>query len=1447
MARDYRSSNIIYNPVEAEKKRHSSGRDYRKAVGASGSRDYKTSLANAEQKRLSDEKAFQSLPNLNQSINTMNNAIKPTERQVEFPVKKQPTTQTITRAQPNAFDAKKADSRLIPVETQEGIGNRNVPTRQEWLNQEAAARDKQLGGAPGIIRKPLQVIGGAIDRLQTVPGISNFQQGAGNALGIEAQTAPLSNGFGGKAAGVIGNLAGYATNPAALEQNLFTGGYKVANGALGTKLGQSALGAAERGIARTANVVNPLLNRVGVNIGSNLTNKVAERALTGGIANAYQNTALEASKGNTDLKSLGEAAALGGAFGAAGDVVSHGAAAALSKIFKRNGLPEKEVQEILALPMGREDAARLRRAPQNGSNGVVTPEYTFGLPEPRVNAPVATNARIVQRANPYREKYNELIGLAHETKFTPGRESEELEQLWSSIAGKNDPSLDELVKLAHPTYFNKVSPGLVSKARNYQAAREVAGAPLPIKGTEQVPQGAIAEAAPITQKIGRAPGQEPLPTVRQPESIPAEANRADAEAEQIVNAVKQPRVRDRVYNYLDEAEKAARQRMAKRRGNLNSSPLPEWGDMTIIAAAKMGKGSIKLADFTEEMVKEFGEKARNLAPKLYQAGKEELRKQERRASKEGQDAAAFNAGAGDAASFEKKITRGKRSEKKSFVDKWEAAKTQFVEDVAPINRFERNVTGRIAPDAKDSIYKATRNFKGVPEKITHIIDTQLKPIVRSIEKAGYHSDDLGRYALAVHAKDVNAAGYKSGFTNSEIDDVIAKFGTPEMEAARKELVKINNETLDGLADSGVISTELRDVLRERWQNYIPLNREVDDVVGRMTGLSQATANVANPIKALKGSEKNVIEPLENMVQSIAKNVNAAERNKVALHLPRLAKIDTEGQFIRKMSPDERLEGKTQVTVKENGESVHYEVEKDVYNALLTLDKESSTALIRFLSTPASWLRAGATLTPEFVLRNPIRDYRNARIISESGFRLDDWAVGAASAIMGKFGKGKLYQDWVKNLGAYGNMVTEDRNSFAAAQRKVLTQSASQKFWNVVDPRNLISLMRNISDITESATKVGEYRAALRSGVSKEEAAYRSRDLMDFARAGTSIRQTNKIIAFVNASIQGKSRTFRAFKANPVRTSVRVFQHMAIPTVGIYYSNKFLANDTQKDTIKNAPAWQKNTFWLWAIPGTDTVARIPKPFDFAAVANVIDRSLDFFQEHDKEAFEGFGQGLIADNALPMMITGIQPLLEGSSNYSWFRQGPIIPQRDSGLEFKDQYDPTKTSETAKFIAKGVDTTLGKMGGNFRSPYIIDNTIQGLFAGGGKYATDALDKILSSTGAADRPATPKKSLEQLPVVRSFTVDPLQGGQAMDKLYNLKDDLNRQKTSASRNKMPFPDAEKSQLKRISKATDSISKINTKIREIEANKTMGATQKRNLIEPLIKSRNKISSEAVRK
>lgn len=999
-------------------------------------------------------------------------------------------------------------------------------------------------------------------------------------------------------------------------------------------------------------------------------------------------------------------------------------------------------------------------------------------------------------------------------------------------------------------------------------SRELTVQPQPVRGPRALPSPQRVDVTPQAETFAprpridvTPPAERPAaasPLRQEPEILNAStAPRVDvtppAAADDIIEAVKEPRIRDRVYAKLDAAEQAARKRIAARRGNLSSTPLPEYGDMAIIMAAKTGKGAIKAADFTEDLVREFGEAARPHAAKVLRATREALRREERAASEEGQRAAAFNAQTGgDADSFMGKISNEKPKRTKDLKAKSERFLTQMDDDLRAFETLEKNVRGGKLADAKDSLYKSARNFRGMPAKAAQIVRERLTPIARDVEKAGYSMDDLGAYALARHAKDVNAAGYKSGFTDAEIESVLQRFGTDDMERIRGDLIKINDDML-GSQEGGLAAPELVAALRERWPNYIPLFRELDsDAVGFSGGLSDTLANVTSPIKKLKGSEKAVINPMENMVKNVYQTVNAVERNKVAAQIQKLAALDPDEVYMRKLKPDEKSNDKNVVNVKVNGEPVRYEVQPEVYKAFMNLDKESSNILMNVLAAPAKLLRAGATLTPEFALRNPFRDVIQAFVVSKSGFNpLIDFPVGIIQSIK----KGDLYKEWVDQMGDFGNSLSMDRNAHKEALDSILKQPPSKKYLNIINPKAWLKVLRAISDTTESATKVGEYRAALRKGVSKEEAAFRSRDIMDFGRAGSSIRVTNRVVAFLNANIQGKSKLIRAAKEDPVGVATRAFVSITLPTMGIWMMQRYMANETQTQTITEAPNWVKDSFWLIPIPGTDIVARLPKPFDLAPIfANSTEKALDFAYNKDKDAFDGFAQRTLTGAALPAQLTGLVPLIEGMANYSFFRQGQIIPQREEGLEFKDQYDPVRTTEAAKLIGKGVDSLTGGKGPfkNFGSPRIVDNTLQGLTAGLGTYATSAIDSLLQGKvlgqkvlpAVVDRPNAPEKRLEQKPFAKAFTVDPLQGGASMDKLYAKKDELTKKKASAKLNKSPFKEA--AELARLSAAADRMAAINKQVRTIEANKTLSAAAKRDKIESLITTRNKLAISAVK-
>lgn len=87
-------------------------------------------------------------------------------------------------------------------------------------------------------------------------------------------------------------------------------------------------------------------------------------------------------------------------------------------------------------------------------------------------------------------------------------------------------------------------------------------------------------------------------------------------------APKDTRVRDNVASFLDAQEQAAKERLRAKGIRISSTPLDIWADYAVIGAAKMGKGVIKFADWSEQMVKDLGEDIRPQLARLYESSKE---------------------------------------------------------------------------------------------------------------------------------------------------------------------------------------------------------------------------------------------------------------------------------------------------------------------------------------------------------------------------------------------------------------------------------------------------------------------------------------------------------------------------------------------------------------------------------------------------------------------------------------------------------------------------------------------------------------------------------------------------------------------------------------------------------------------------------------------------------
>lgn len=598
--------------------------------------------------------------------------------------------------------------------------------------------------------------------------------------------------------------------------------------------------------------------------------------------------------------------------------------------------------------------------------------------------------------------------------------------------------------------------------------------------------------------------------------------------------------------------------------------------------------------------------------------------------------------------------------------------------------------------------------------------------------------------------------------------------------AATELVEYQNKTLKYLKDSGVLSEEAFGAMVEAGKNYVPFYRVITPEEG---GVASKGFGPGNPVKRLKGSERDVIDPLESIIKNTYAYISVAERNAVGIKLIDALKKDGAEVKVSKRAPSdpelvnylkehgvtepEALVDFVKTAVPEDGttlgafrDGVKETVEVNdpaLVKAFRGLDQESAIMLTKVLAAPAKALRTGATLSPDFMVRNIVRDFMTAFVNSKGAlFTPIDTAKGLISVIR----KDADFQDWLKGGGANSTMVAMDRAYLQESLTKLAGETGlMSRSWNVVT--SPYRGLRMISELAENATRLGEFKKlAGEDKASIQTAAFGSREVtLDFARIGASMRAYNMITAFGNAQIQGLDRIGRAFVDAPVNTTAKVAGGITLPSVLLWWAN----HDDPR--YKELPHWQRDMFWI--VMTKNHIYRIPKPFELGVVfGSGVERILDSTIGNNPEAFDKFSKSvfdIITPNVTP---TAFQPLVEQYANRSTMNDRTLIPKDQEKNLPEYQYTPYTTELTKKLgqvisafpgmreAATGPGAPFGPAARAVTTPILMENYIRAWTGGLGTYVLQAADAGLRKTGALPDPIKPASTLADIPVVKAFVV---------------------------------------------------------------------------------------------
>jgi len=410
-----------------------------------------------------------------------------------------------------------------------------------------------------------------------------------------------------------------------------------------------------------------------------------------------------------------------------------------------------------------------------------------------------------------------------------------------------------------------------------------------------------------------------------------------------------------------------------------------------------------------------------------------------------------------------------------------------------------------------------------------------------------------------------------------------------------------------------------------------------------------------------------------------------------------------------------------------------------------------------------------------------------------------------------------------------------------------------------------------SEASDAATRIAVYEAAIKSGMSEAEAAFRAIEIMNFSRRGSSglLRILTQLVPFLNARIQGMDVLYQAGKAGIMTASGyrlgerdanlgKQFLVRGTMLAALSFALEMMLEDDED--YKDLPDYVKNSNLLiplkWLGIEGGYFAAVPKPFEagllFSTIPQEIYKALQgktSTREGAKFFFEEFAStfGL---NPIPQIAL---PALEVIVNHDFYTDLPLISEGKMRLTPELQYD-SRTSTVARMLGDipiKYNFTTGKFEGV--SPIVIDQLVSGYGGPMGSYLMQGVGMLIEAGGAG--PERLPRDITQLPMIKRFLLDaesrsPKSVAQAYE-LFRVVDEVNRsfsrlRQTGDVEAVMDYLAENKDTLaykKYIYKLFDGLNKISARERQIERDETMTREEKFEAMRKLREVRARLTSQ----
>ncbi len=792
------------------------------------------------------------------------------------------------------------------------------------------------------------------------------------------------------------------------------------------------------------------------------------------------------------------------------------------------------------------------------------------------------------------------------------------------------------------------------------------------------------------------------------------------------------------------------------------------------------------------------------------------------------------------------------------------APLKYAEDAAGINdaRSSAYIGTRMAAGA-GSVTAATLEH-GLPRynKAEGIVERQAgtgkeDALMGILDGLGNHRENFFKWIAGHRSERLMEEGKENNFNADEIAYMknLNRGNEALFDGQKKKYDAFIKSILDLQQDMGLIDPESRAQWEDAW--YLPYYREAENGEVKGPWTSKGIANQSSTVRKLKGSDLTIKDPIENLFNYVAKSVDASMKNE-AMRRSVVNLADT-GVLEVIESPnkmDFQRIGKDVVKVFIDGQEKLVQVnDPELYRAFTMIDLErSNSTFMKAARQAKKVLTVSTTSMPDFIIRNFMRDSIHSWAINKDGFK-------PVTASWAGFKKALRTDDSLVDMmfagatfgGGYSNVydpASTAKTIRSVLRRKGYNDSQMQEFESSI-VRNSKEVMgkveqglhqyKNLSEAAENANRLATYEAAIKSGKSKAQAAFESRDLMDFSMMGASNIMINlsDMLPFFNARMQGLSKLGRAIKENPRE----VLKRGGMITAA---SLALMALNWDDKRYEELQDWDKDTYWhAWI---GDQHIRFPKPFEiglmFGTLPERFVRALG-----GKDTGAKFGK-LVAHNFMETMAFNpipqvAMPIAEAYVNYDFFKGGPIENMADSNLMAGARYND-QTSLLMREIGEATNM----------SPKMLDHIVMGYTGSLGSYVMGATNLLMRNL--KDYGETPAMRLDEMPVIKSFFrgSDPAKSTQFTEDFYRMMTEANQINSTINsfRKQGRGDDANElieenrgklSQRQGLTATQKQVKALNAQIEMMRRDRILTADQKREKIDRLMANRNKLVQQAV--